>query len=406
MKRLNYLDYVKTPSDWKEKALNIPNMMECEKNEKKSHNKIYRPSAILVACIVALSISGVGVYAVESGAIDNFLKNSWVNYIDRVQRYSYSGTYNDTIKDAKTFITENINTDIQVDNVQCSNGVTLDIKGMIYYSNTATIIADVTIPNLTKSFALYDNTQENNINMFSNANIYKQGTRQINQDGHIISNICVCGGVDVTGKPIDDTITVVIDAYFNDKDANNQCYTLELNNIECMQDGELIVLSEFTASADITFKKSKFIKVINNVDKTIQIGDKYSAHIDKVEYSPLSVDIYFDNTNFVPDDGNDDGIYNELDYAIYTNLETGEFDTNAYYTYRQKTDIRKNYINAYYIYADGRRVFASRDDKNLITDENGVLTSLKYDYYRSNSELIDCSNMVAIEVNGEVIPLK
>ncbi|MGN1411712.1 MAG: hypothetical protein ACI4WH_04275 [Oscillospiraceae bacterium] len=405
MKRLNYLDYVKTPSDWKEKALNIPNMMECEKNEKKSHNKIYRPSAILVACIVALSISGVGVYAVESGAIDNFLKNSWVNYIDRVQRYSYSGTYNDTIKDAKTFITENINTDIQVDNVQCSNGVTLDIKGMIYYSNTATIIADVTIPNLTESFALYDNTQENNINkLYSNADIYKQGNRQVNQDGYIINNIC--GGVDIASKPIDDTITVVMDVYFYNENANNQCYTVKLENIDYYKDGELIVLSEFTATADITFKKSSFVQEVNNVDKTIQIGDKYSAHINKVEYSPLSVDIYFDNTNFVPNDGNDDGIYNELDYGIYTNLETGELDINAYYTYRQKTDIRKNYINVYYIYADGRRVFASRDNKYLITDENGVLTSLKYDYYRSNSELIDCSNMVAIEINGEVIPLK
>jgi len=81
MKRLNYLDYIKTPNDWKLKALDIPNQ---------SQSKEHRPSAMLIALAVVISLSGVGVFAVESDAID-ILKRKLLD--DTYTPYSYSGNY-------------------------------------------------------------------------------------------------------------------------------------------------------------------------------------------------------------------------------------------------------------------------------------------------------------------------
>lgn len=354
MKRLNYLDYVKTPEDWKLKALDIPNQTKIK------HSKKYRPSAILVACITVISLSGIGAFAVESGAIDvlrrEFFKHTYTPY-------SYSGTYNDTLDNSA--LDEYIKTDVQVENLSISrDGIDFKVTGYLCDRNIAFITADIILPeDCTYSPQKgYVNTDIERTNISCN-----------NENVQIGSY-----GIDIKDVQ-DNVVSVLFTIQSIDKNIYNNSYEVSFSDLgSCDYNLNFIPEYEFNVSFDITLKDCRISNSVDNINRTITLKDGITTTLTSIDYSPLRINFNFDNIHL----------------------------SEKYFEYSGQESKIANQFTMYYIYNDGRKVFIDRAGiyHNRIDDYD--VTQLCIDYALMCRDLIDFTNIVAIEINGEVIPLK
>lgn len=351
MKRLNYLDYVKTPEDWKLKALEIPNKTKIK------HSKKYKPSAILVACITIISLSGIGVYAVESGAID-ILKHKL--FEDRYTPYSYSGKYNDILDSCA--LDEYIKTDVQVENLSISrDDMDFKVNGYLCDRNIVYIIADIVLPegctfNYNNDYLNIGNT---NISCNNSENdIYISGINFQNSQDNVLS------------------IIITINNLYQ---IDNDIYTISFSDLgSCDYDNNFIPQYEFDISFDIAIEDCGISKNVDNINRSITLKDGITANLTSIDYSPLRINFNFDSIH----------------------LSKQYFEC---YTSESKI---ANQFTMYYIYNDGRKVFIDRAGIWHNRTDEYVVTQLRIDYAQMYRDLIDFNNIVAIEINGEIIPLK
>lgn len=353
MKRLNYLDNVKTPNDWKLKALDIPNQVE---NLNEKSYKRFKPSAILVACVLMLSISGVSVYAIESGAIDT-LKQKFFG--DTYTPYSYDGTYNDILE--TTALDNYIQTDVQVENLEISrDDIDFKVTGYIRDRNVNYITADIILPQgehftIPQGSAIFNFDKTSITNRNNQYGGFSYGLMAEKSTNNVVSVII---SIDYSYTNIDFTNSIDLAITFGDLGRYTDASTFETEY-------------EFDISFDIQLEDCGISKSIDNINKQIQLtnGSNDIVTLEKISYSPLMINFQFDELK---------GGYN-------------------------------NYI-MYYIYKDGRRVFIKRDFYPLYNqpDENGICkqVGMTINYAFFNQPLVDFTDIVAIEINGEVIPIK
>lgn len=351
MKRLNYFDYVKTPESWKSKALDIPNQMKMVKSKRR-----YKPSAILVACITVISLSGIGVLAVESGSID-ILKNYLSK--NRYTPYSYSKTYNDTL-DTST-LDEYFKTDVQVENLNISNdNIDFKVNGYLYDRNIAYIMAEIILPE--GCTFTYDNIH----NHIGDADIFCDN----NED--------YLGGLGIHFQSVQDNVLSAMITIYELPQSDNETYTISFSDLGSYDyDNNFIPQYEFDISFDITLKDCEISKSVD-VNRNITLKDGITATLTSIDYSPLRINFNFDNIQFNPKD---------FEY------------------YGTESKISKQFT-MYYIYNDGRRVFIDRMGMLSNRLEDNSINQLFIDYAQMSRNLVDFTNIVAIEINGEVISLK
>jgi hypothetical protein len=348
MKRLNYLDYVKTPESWKAQALEIPNHTLEDNLSHKKTKKIYKPSVILVACIVALSVSGIGVYAYESGAFDTIKSQL---FEDTINPYNYDGVANDYLDTSA--LDNDIVTDISVENLVLSRD-DMDFKVTGYIS-------------------------DRNVNFVTVELILPEGETFSNPKGTAIFNFDKSDIVDnVSGDPVsygiysssvEDNVVYVtlslVDYIYSD-DSYSHNYHIELGDLGSYLTGEFVPEHEFDLSFDLQLQDCNISKRIDNLD--IPIHENCS--VDSVSYSPLELTIYFENT------GDTWNCLHSQDFSIY------------------------------YIYDDGRKVFIPRDSRSSGTTNDWTYNYITVPYALNEESLIDFTHIVALEIDGKTVPLQ
>lgn len=349
MKRLNYLDYIKTPNDWKLKALDIPNQ---------SQSKGHRPSAILIALAVVISLSGVGVFAVESDAID-ILKRKLLD--DTYTPYSYSGNYNDTLDSSA--LNEYIQTDVILNNLKISyEDMDFNVTGYINDRYTNYVTMDIILP------------KDENFVITNNTTINLDESKVINKDDN---NESLGFSIDsITSR--DNIISVVLETQSNDICTPLNDLYIYISDFGHYDDNyNFITDFEFNISFDISMEIYDTTITVDNINKSITLKDGTSTILESIEYSPFRIDFNFSSDS--------------VDYYRQENLLFQQF-------------------TMYYIYNDGRKILINRDGmvyQSLANDINHSYTyKIFIDYAHLNLDLIDFTNIVAIELNGEVVPIK
>jgi hypothetical protein len=108
---------------------------------------------------------------------------------------------------------------------------------------------------------------------------------------------------------------------------------------------------------------------VENINKTVTLNNQSkNVTVSSVVYSPMMLNIYLTNL--------DDYTINSKDFTMY------------------------------YIYSDGRKVFIPRDYMQTTYDINGNPNGISLNYAHANQTLIDFTNVVSIEINGESVILK
>jgi hypothetical protein len=357
-----------------------------------------RSLSIAIAATVA-TMSCITVYAVESGTLSNF-----INYNNKYRStpYSYSGTYNQTV-DYETYLNEAINTDVIAKNIQCNNDdVSISVQGVICDINNVEIVANISAPNGKSLVDEYDNK---NI-----ANLYFKDFSVSTNNGEISTDNCnitflPTTDVDANTIPIEIQFTLLdvksADGEYNINIGNLTSYDY-VENHKTNDYGNSKNLLDFNLSFDIDTTGSDASQKMDNVNKVISTPEG-NATIESVNYSPMSLCLNF----ATPLKFNDIGLENVsliessrwgTSFSYYSGYDASNTDLNL--------DKLNGYFTTYFIYSDGTKVLANRNTCTAIFNENKEVTNIIYDYYQSQIDMVDYTNVVSIEINGTVIPLK
>jgi hypothetical protein len=354
MKGLRYLDYVKTPDAWKASALDIPNRTQTAKL-----HRSFRPSAVLVACAVVLSLSGVGVYAVGNGALASFQSKLFKG---RTVPYSYSGSYNDTLE--LSDLEEYFNTSPKVEN--------LEVSGELQDFQVDSYLCD-----RDKSIVILKAVLPEGGTVPSTSDCY---TVECVDDPDLnVSKTCL------RTERVEDGVTYLSLEFDG---VGGRTYHVSVSGLGSYDgSGDYTDEYELNASFDLTLEDCGLAKTVSDLDQTVTLNNGTTTTLKSISYSPLGVVFRFDDTPF----------------------------EKRYVEYNGATSKVINQFTVYYVYADGRRVFLSRDyltyslhyrDGLDDGDYTDYVDSIAMDYVWSNVELVDFTDVVAIEVNGAVVPLQ
>lgn len=363
---------------------------------RRSHITMTKRSLSILLASAVIMMSGVTVYAVESGTLDKFIANA-LKY--RTTPYSCNDTYNEVIN-YDTFFAENINTNIKAENVICTNpDVNIEIEGVLCDVNLVNVVANLTIPNADLITATD----------IENGNVYFTNYDIISKDGKSLEDlnslyVCLLQDDNTTDNIIPIQFTIMLD----DVQSAEGEYNITLRNLEkhvyiedlrktTTENSEYISVSDFNLSFDLNLKDCDVSTKIDNINKTISTPEG-DVIIESINYSPMSLCINFKEP-----------LYTDLSERI-SDFNGGRggysFQTDENYA---TNDLDKvgNYINMYFIYSNGEKVFANRNAKTPIFENDTMgITNIIYDYYSCRLDMIDYTNIVSVEINGVVIPLK
>jgi hypothetical protein len=317
----------------------------------------------------------VGVYAYENNSLDIIKSKLFSN--NRYTHYSYEGTYNDTME--MSDLDEYFNTDPQIENLKVSGDVAdFKINGYICDREKVIMVAQITLPE-DNSFVPTANTNSFNLD--------KLKTICLDENGEESSkNMVYSNYINIEKVEGNDVYALMeFNTYNDDLTSNEHSYRVSLGDFgEWDYNNDFNVESNFDVSFDITVKDSEICTYVDNIDKKITLKNGSTTTIRSIDYSPLRININFDSTQF------------DSQYIRY---------------YSSESKIA-NQFTIYYIYNDGKKVFVNRNDlwytMNYTTEDynTGCVDSLYVDYDWNYTQLVDFTNIVAIEINGEVIPIK
>lgn len=363
---------------------------------RRSHITMTKRSLSILLASAVIMMSGVTVYAVESGTLDKFIANA-LKY--RTTPYSYNGTYNEVI-DYDTFFTENINTNIKAENVICTNpDVNIEIEGVLCDVNLVNVVANLTIPNADLITATD----------IENGNVYFTNYDIMSKDGKSLEDlnslyVCLLQDDNTTDNIIPIQFTIMLD----DVQSAEGEYNITFGDLEkhvyiedlrktTTENSQYISISDFNLSFDLNLKDCDVSTKIDNINKTISTPEG-DVIVESINYSPMSLCINFKEplyTNLSERISGFNGGRGGYSFSTDENYITNDFDKV------------ENYINMYFIYSNGERVFANRNAKTPIFENDTMgITNIIYDYYSYGLDMIDYTNIVSIEINGVVIPLK
>lgn len=347
MRELQYLNYVKTPNAWKNKALEIP--QQVQKNN--SYTSKRRLGTVLVTCAIVVSLSGGMVYAVESGALGSIKAQLFDN---KYTPYNYDNVQNDILED--TSILENyVQTDVKVTNLSISSdigGVDFKVNSYLCDRDLVYISADLILPE-GETYSGYNK---------NGANFEKFLLTPLD------SNISIYGyGMEVKSVH-DNVVSLVIYTISDGSSTLNGDINVSFSNL-----GSYGSSFETYFPMDVSFnlhvEDCGLFQSVENINKTVTLNNQSkNVTVSSVVYSPMMLNIYLTNL--------DDYTINSKDFTMY------------------------------YIYSDGRKVFIPRDYMQTTYDINGNPTGISLNYAHANQTLIDFTNVVSIEINGESVVLK
>lgn len=346
MNRLEYFNYIQTPDDWKAKALSIPQQAQALQTNK--HTSRHNLGAVLVACAIVVSLSGGVVYAVESGVLGAIKAEL---FEDKYTPYNYDGVQNDILESTSTL--ENYaQTDVQVTNLSISReDVDLKVNSYLCDRDVLYISADLILP----QGETYSGYNKNGAN-FSDYTL-------TSLDG----NTSIYGyGIEVTSV-YDNVVSLVMYTISDGSSTLDGDINVSFSNLGSYS-GTFETYYPMDVSFNISVKDCGLYHSVENINQDVTLNNQSrSVMVSKVVYSPLVLNVYL------------------------TNLGNYTIDSQDF--------------TMYYVYSDGRRVYIPRDYMQTTYDTYGNPNGIYLNYAHANQTLIDFTNVVAIEINGETIVL-
>lgn len=428
----------------------------------KNHITMTKRSLSILLASAVLMMSGVTVYAVESGAIDSL--KSYFNNKD--VPYSYSGTYNQI---DENYIYENISTDFTTEVVSDSSKDThIEITGYVADEYNMYIIGNVVFNNndlgsITgfKNLYAYESITPfgtYDYELYSSSKFYNMVKKDVGifvtekdldtinlEEKYPISNIKSNFLVDENGKiTTDEDINAYVDTdgishdyvpskyvenlgyvYWKIQDDNTQdniipiVYIVNSHNVQ-IKDIKSIDISIHSLSTSynyrdngaiidetirVNFNKNTMTKNIDTMTNTIKNlnidCDDYT--IDSITYSPLGLNMSFkEDIISVKADWYQKPYFNRGKYE-YPTINLIYNDGTKVFQNNDYTPVTSGYADKYIIDTSYSKIYDTQTNEPIgqIYTLGEYINGLNYNF----TQPVDYTNVVSMEINGTVIPL-